>query len=153
MQRSTPVRVVDIQVYDGETYKAEVERADLWLASREILPGIEAAHRYKVPQAPPPLPRIGLRNNCQGAMLGWEMSPRPTWSEVGCRPYAGRESVSDGALDAAREAGVTPVIISGQKVARAILTGKNSGLGDAADYFGLSPAAPVTQGGPQSENR
>jgi phytoene dehydrogenase-like protein len=73
-------------------------------------------------------------NNWQGAMLGWEMSPDqlaegrlPNSTTVKNLHLVGHWTQPGG--------GITPVIVSAQRVARTILTGKQDTRDLAADYF------------------
>ncbi|MCI0366583.1 MAG: hypothetical protein L0219_22190 [Phycisphaerales bacterium] len=72
--------------------------------------------------------------NHQGAMLGWEMSPEqlgagrlPFLTPVQNLYLTGHWTQPGG--------GITPVIVSAQRVARTILAGKESSSGDLASQF------------------
>ncbi len=135
VQRPTPKRVVDIADYDA--YKAEVHESTM-ARLRERLPGIEnhvvtassASHHTS----------YRFTNNYQGAMLGWEMSPDqlgprrlPIYTPVDNLYLTGHWTQPGG--------GITPVIVSAQRVARAILTGRDSGRDLAEQYFGFNSSA------------
>ena len=90
-------------------------------------------------------------NNLNGGMLGWEMSPEqlgtqrlPIYTPIDNVYLTGHWTQPGG--------GITPVIVSAQRVARSILTGRddvgeNSGRELAARYFTFNaPAgAPATE--------
>ena len=143
VQKLTPVRIE--QVTDWGSHKAEVE-GQIMARLREILPGIE--DHIVTKSCASALTSYRYTQNWQGAMLGWEMSPQqlgagrlPATTPIENLYLTGHWTRPGG--------GVTPVIISGQKVAQAILTGKNNGLGEAEEYFYLGPTAPVVEGRPQ----
>jgi prolycopene isomerase len=73
-------------------------------------------------------------NNWQGAMLGWAMSPGqlgegrlPNMTPVKNLYLCGHWTQPGG--------GITPVIVSAQRVARMIVTGAGESRDMAADYF------------------
>src|SRR5437867_12661457 len=73
-------------------------------------------------------------NNWQGAMLGWEMSPGqlaegrlPNTTPVKNLYLVGHWTQPGG--------GITPVIVSAQRVASMIVTGKSESRDLAAEYF------------------
>jgi phytoene dehydrogenase-like protein len=78
--------------------------------------------------------------NFQGAMLGWEMSPDqlgngrlPVYTPVRNLYLTGHWTQPG--------RGITPVIISAQRVAQLILSGKDEGRDLTAEYFGFQSAA------------
>jgi phytoene dehydrogenase-like protein len=85
--------------------------------------------------------------NSQGAMLGWEMSPDqlgagrlPVYTPVQNVYLTGHWTQPGG--------GITPVIVSAQRVAKTILTGSDAGRELAEQYFGFrsAPGAAAVQG-------
>src|SRR5262249_40733128 len=74
--------------------------------------------------------------NYQGAMLGWEMSPGqlgaarlPFYTPIDNIHLVGHWTQPGG--------GITPVIVSAQRVARAILTGRDEGRDLAMQFLAL----------------
>ncbi len=134
VQKLTPVRLE--QVADWQGHKAAVE--DRVMARlREILPGIE--DHIVVQCSASALTSYRFTNNWQGAMLGWEMSPSqlgmdrlPASTPVQNLHLVGHWTQPGG--------GVTPVIVSAQRVAHTILTGRNDGACLAAEYFAFRSA-------------
>jgi phytoene dehydrogenase-like protein len=135
VQRPTPKRVVDIEDYPA--YKAEVHESTM-SRLRERLPGIDnhivhcssASHHTS----------YRFTNNYQGGMLGWEMSPDqlgprrlPLYTTVDNLYLTGHWTQPGG--------GITPVIVSAQRVARAILTGRDDGRELAEQYFTFNSIA------------
>jgi prolycopene isomerase len=80
-------------------------------------------------------------NNWQGAMLGWEMSPE----QLGSARLANATPIENLYLVGhwtQPGGGITPVIISAQRVARAVLTGSGKTQADlASQYFAFRSAA------------
>jgi hypothetical protein len=86
-------------------------------------------------------------------MLGWEMSPEqlgagrlPFYTPIENVHLVGHWTQPGG--------GITPVIVSAQRVARAILTGRDEGRDLAAQYFAFrSPGRQTEALNPVEENR
>lgn len=79
-------------------------------------------------------------NNLNGGMLGWEMSPEqlgaqrlPIYTPVDNVYLTGHWTQPGG--------GITPVIVSAQRVAKTILTGQDSDRELAAQYFTFNARA------------
>ena len=135
VQKLTPVRLEEIT--DWAAHKAEVD-AGIMERLRAILPGIE--EHIVVRLSASALTSYNYTNNWQGAMLGWEMSPEqlgsarlPNGSPVENLYLVGHWTQPGG--------GITPVIISAQRVARTILNGARPGADLAAQYFAFRSAA------------
>src|SRR5213078_1618372 len=86
--------------------------------------------------------------NHEGAMLGWEMSPDqlgaarlPYYTPIHNLYLTGHWTKPGG--------GITPVIVSAQRVAKVILTGKDNARELASQYFAFQPAARASEGAPQ----
>lgn len=139
VQRPSPVRVDEIT--DWAAHKAELEGKTM-ARLREILPGIE--DHVVVQSSASALTSYRFTNNWQGAMLGWEMSPQqlgsqrlPIYTPVDNVYLTGHWTQPGG--------GITPVIVSAQRVARSILTGRDdNGQELAARYFTFNAAAGLT---------
>jgi hypothetical protein len=76
-------------------------------------------------------------NNLEGGMLGWEMSPGqlgenrlPVYTPVDNLYLTGHWTQPGG--------GITPVIVSAQRVAKIILTGREEGRDIAASWFAFN---------------
>jgi phytoene desaturase len=143
VQRPSPVRVD--QVTDWAAHKAQME-AETMDRLRTELPGID--QHIVVQSSASAHTSFRFTNNWQGAMLGWEMSPDqlgarrlPVYTPVDNVYLTGHWTQPGG--------GITPVIVSAQRVARMILTGRDAhetGRELAAQYFtfgdsGLARAA------------
>jgi prolycopene isomerase len=99
---------------------------------RQILPGIDSHIVVKLSASA--MTSYRFTNNWQGAMLGWEMSPGqlaegrlPNSTPIKNLYLVGHWTQPGG--------GITPVIVSAQRVARSILTGKDDNRDLAAEYF------------------
>jgi phytoene dehydrogenase-like protein len=137
VQRPSPVRVD--QVTDWAAHKAEVEGSTM-ARLRDVLPGID--DHIVVQSSASARTSWRFTNNWQGGMLGWEMSPEqlgarrlPIYTPVDNVYLTGHWTQPGG--------GITPVIVSAQRVARSILTGRDdlgsdSGRELAARYFAFS---------------
>ena len=128
MQKLSPVRVDE--VHDWNAHKAEVE-AGIMARLFQILPGIEEHIVYQ--SSASAMTSFRFTNNWQGAMLGWEMSPHqlgpgrpPVTTNIRNLFLVGHWTQPGG--------GITPVIVSAQRVADAILTGRED-QELAARYF------------------
>jgi phytoene dehydrogenase-like protein len=146
VQKLSPVRIEEIA--DWSAHKAEVE-GRIMARLREILPGID---RHIVVQcSATAMTSYRFTGNWQGAMLGWEMSPEqlgprrlPISTPVRNLYLTGHWTQPGG--------GITPVIVSAQHVADAILTGRYRGQELAAMHFpvgelpGIFEEEPVPNG-------
>jgi prolycopene isomerase len=141
VQKLTPARLEEIT--DWAAHKAAVE-SGIMSRLREIIPGFE--DHVVVKLSATALTSYNYTNNWQGAMLGWEMSPEqlgparlPNTTPIENLYLVGHWTQPGG--------GITPVIISAQRVARAILTGTERDSDLAARYFAFRSAVPSAQGG------
>jgi len=130
VQKLSPIRIEEIQ--DWKSHKAEVEGAIMKRLST-ILPGIEEHIVYS--SSASAMTSYRFTNNWQGAMLGWEMSPNqlgpgrpPINTPIRNLFLTGHWTQPGG--------GVTPVIVSAQRVAEAILSGRED-QELASRYFDL----------------
>ncbi|MBI3895871.1 MAG: NAD(P)/FAD-dependent oxidoreductase [Acidobacteria bacterium] len=138
VQKLSPVRLEEIT--DWAAHKEAVENRILERL-REILPGIEDHIVVKLSASA--MTSYQFTNNWQGAMLGWEMSPGqlgsarlPNATPIENLYLVGHWTQPGG--------GITPVIISAQRVAQMILTGKEDGARLASEYFAFRSAAHLT---------
>src|SRR5262245_43369015 len=129
VQKLTPVRIENIA--DWQEHKEAVQ-GGIMERLRQILPGIESHIVVKLSATAMTSHRF--TNNWQGAMLGWEMSPGqlaegrlPNTTTVENLYLVGHWTQPGG--------GITPVIVSAQRVARTILSGKDDSRDLAAEYF------------------
>ena len=135
IQKLTPVRLEEIT--DWAAHKAAVEER-LLERLREILPGIE--DHIVVRLSASARTSYYYTNNWQGAMLGWEMSP----DQLGSARLPNATPVENLYLTGhwtQPGGGITPVIISAQRVARMILKGSPAEADLAAQYFAFRSAA------------
>jgi len=140
VQRPSPVRVDEVT--DWAAHKAEVEGKTM-AGLRRVLPDIE--DHIVVKSSASAHTSYRFTNNWQGGMLGWEMSPEqlgtrrlPIYTPVDNVYLTGHWTQPGG--------GITPVIVSAQRVAKTILTGRDtagheSGRDLAAQYFAFNAAA------------
>jgi prolycopene isomerase len=135
VQKLTPLRLEEIN--DWSAHKTSVD-AQIVQRLRSVLPGID--EHIVVRLSASALTSYNYTNNWQGAMLGWEMSPDqlgsarlPNATPVENLYLVGHWTQPGG--------GITPVIISAQRVARTILTGKTPRADLAAQYFSFRSAA------------
>jgi prolycopene isomerase len=135
IQKLTPVRLEEVT--DWRAHKAAVD-AQILGRLREVLPDID--RHVVVRLSASAYTSYHFTNNWQGAMLGWEMSPGqlgssrlPNATPVENFYLAGHWTQPGG--------GITPVIISAQRVARTILIGRTGGADLAAQYFAFRSAA------------
>ena len=134
VQKLSPVRIEEIT--DWAAHKAEVE-GRIMTRLRQILPGIDEHIVFKASASA--MTSFRFTGNHQGAMLGWEMSPgqlgaaRPPITTPVENFYMTGHWTRPGG-------GVTPVIVSAQHVADAILTGKYDGQELASQYFSMEAA-------------
>ncbi|HWP86153.1 MAG TPA: NAD(P)/FAD-dependent oxidoreductase [Terriglobia bacterium] len=134
VQKLTPLRIEEIT--DWQAHKAEIDRRILE-GLRRALPGIE--EHIVVRLSASALTSYHYTNNWQGAMLGWEMSPE----QLGSARLANATPVEHLYLVGhwtQPGGGITPVIISAQRVARAILAAGKSQADLAAQYFAFHSA-------------
>ena len=89
---------------------------------REILPGID--EHIVVKSSATAMTSFRFTNNWQGAMLGWEMSPEQLGAGAAAATHAGQNLYLIGHWTQPG-GGITPVIVSAQRVAGMILTGKD----------------------------
>jgi phytoene desaturase len=129
IQKLTPVRIEDIP--DWELHKRCVQD-QVMTRLNQILPGLDSHIVVKLSATA--MTSYRFTNNWQGAMLGWEMSPEqlgsgrlPNTTPIDNLFLVGHWTQPGG--------GITPVIVSAQRVARMILTGKDAGRDLAAEYF------------------
>jgi len=129
IQKLTPVRIENIT--DWPAHKANVEE-QVMSRLRHIIPGIEEHTVVRLSASA--LTSYRFTGNYQGAMLGWEMSPDqlgagrlPFYTPIDNVYLVGHWTQPGG--------GITPVIVSAQRVARTILTGRDEGRDMAAQYF------------------
>ena len=129
VQKLTPVRIEEVD--DWQAHKQQVEGYVL-SRLRQILPGIDGHIVVKLCATARTSWRFTY--NWQGAMLGWEMSPGQlgTFRLPNTTPFDNLYMVGHWTQPGG---GITPVIVSAQRVARMILTGKDSSRDLAADYF------------------
>ena len=134
IQKLTPVRLEEIT--DWPAHKAAVE-AGIMERLRELLPGID--NQIVLRLSASAWTSFYYTNNWQGAMLGWEMSP----SQLGSARLPNSTPVENLYLVGhwtQPGGGITPVIVSAQRVARRILTGRSAGVDLAAQYFSFRSA-------------
>ncbi|MEQ1886248.1 MAG: NAD(P)/FAD-dependent oxidoreductase [Bryobacteraceae bacterium] len=129
MQKITPMP------FDGTTdwtkHKEEVDELQMGRL-RKILPGID--DQIVVRLSASAMTSYRFTGNREGAMLGFEMSPEqlgpsrlPIYTPIRDLYLTGHWTQPGG--------GITPVIVSAQRVARTILTGKDDGRALAEQYF------------------
>lgn len=135
VQRPSPVKYDDVT--DWPAHKAEVEGRTM-KRLREVLPGIDSHIVVKCSASA--MTAFRFTNNLEGGMLGWEMSPGqlggnrlPFYTPVENLYLTGHWTQPGG--------GITPVIVSAQRVAKMILTGKDEGRELAASYFAFNSRA------------
>lgn len=131
VQKLTPVQFDAIR--DWAAYKASIEDA-IMRRLRAVFPEID--RHIVVRLGASAMTSFRFTGNFQGAMLGWEMSPEqlgsgrlPVFTPVRNLYLTGHWTQPGG--------GITPVIISAQRVAKTILSGKDGGRDLAAAYFGF----------------
>ena len=142
VQKLTPVRLDEVS--DWGAHKAEIDRRILE-GLRRALPGID--EHIEVRLGASAMTSFHYTNNWQGAMLGWEMSPE----QLGSARLANSTPVENLYLVGhwtQPGGGITPVIISAQRVARAILTGSKTQADLASQYFSFRSAAWARSGLP-----
>ncbi len=129
VQKLTPLRIEEVD--DWAAHKAAVE-GQIMGRLGQILPGLD--NHIVVKLSATAMTSYRFTGNWQGAMLGWEMSPGqlganrlPTSTPFENLHLVGHWTQPGG--------GITPVIVSAQRVARNILSGKDSSRQLAADYF------------------
>jgi phytoene dehydrogenase-like protein len=129
IQKLQPGRIEDVT--DWPAHKARVEE-HVMSRLRDIIPGIEEHTVVRLSASA--LTSQKYTGNYQGAMLGWEMSPEqlgagrlPFYTPIDNIHLVGHWTQPGG--------GITPVIVSAQRVARTILTGRDEGRDLAAQYF------------------
>jgi phytoene desaturase len=141
VQKVTPVNFSEVQ--DWQSHKAAIE-STIMERLRRILPEID--DHIVVCLGASALTSCRFTGNYQGAMLGWEMSPDqlgearlPYYTPVRNLYLTGHWTQPGG--------GITPVIVSAQRVSKTILTGSDSSEQLAPKYFAFSVAGSgVTEG-------
>jgi phytoene dehydrogenase-like protein len=135
VQKLTPLRIEEVVDWAG--HKAAVE-GQIMERLRRILPGLD--DHIVVKLSATAMTSFRFTRNWQGAMLGWEMSPGqlganrlPTSTPFENLHLVGHWTQPGG--------GITPVIVSAQRVARAILRGKDDTRQLAAEYFSFKAGA------------
>jgi len=116
---------------DWAAHKAEIDNLQMGRL-RKILPGID--QHIVVRLSASAMTSYRFTGNREGAMLGFEMSPEqlgparlPIYTPIRDLYLTGHWTQPGG--------GITPVIVSAQRVARTILTGKDEGRELASQYF------------------
>ena len=129
VQKLVPVRLEEVS--DWQAHKEEVSNR-VMTRVREILPGID--DHIVVRLSATAMTSFHFTNNWQGAMLGWEMSPGQLGSArlPNCTPIENLYLTGHWTQPGG---GITPVIVSAQRVAQLILTGKDDAARLAAEYF------------------
>jgi phytoene desaturase len=137
VQKLAPVQFS--QISDWGAYKTSIE-AVIMDRLRTILPGIDNCIVVRL--AATAMTSYRFTGNHEGAMLGWEMSPDqlgagrlPFYTPIRNLYLTGHWTQPGG--------GITPVIVSAQRVARVVLTGKDNAREPAAGYFAFQPGAPA----------
>jgi phytoene dehydrogenase-like protein len=132
VQRPSPAQFDEVR--DWNAHRAEVE-ARTMAALRRVLPDIE--QHIVTKSSATAMTSVKFTNNRQGGMLGWEMSPQqlgsnrlPVFTPIENLYLTGHWTQPGG--------GITPVIVSAQRVAKIILTGKDEGRDLASAYFNFN---------------
>ncbi len=122
---------------DWSVHKAQLEGRTMERL-RQVLPGIE--DRIVIKCSATAMTSFRFTNNWQGGMLGWEMSPQqlganrlPVFTPIDGLYLTGHWTQPGG--------GITPVIVSAQRVAKIILTGRDEGRDLAESYFNFNARA------------
>ena len=139
VQKVTPAPFDEIT--DWAAHKAQVE-SYIMGRLREILPGVE--DHIVVKTSASAMTSYHFTNNWQGAMLGWEMSPEqlgsarlPNATPIENLYLVGHWTQPGG--------GITPVIVSAQRVAEMILTGSDDAARLSAEYFAFRSAGKTAE--------
>jgi phytoene dehydrogenase-like protein len=139
VQKMTPTDFDAIQ--DWAAHKARIEN-EIMRRLRGIFPELD--DHIVVRLSASAMTSYRFTGNLQGAMLGWEMSAEqlgpgrlPVYTPVRNLYLTGHWTQPGG--------GITPVIISAQRVAKAILSGKDEGRDIAAEYYGFHPTVQRTE--------
>ena len=134
-QRPSPVRIEDVT--DWAAHKEEMEGRTM-ARLRQVLPGID--NHIVVKSSASAHTSWRFTNNWQGGMLGFEMSPDqlgsnrlPVSTPVENLFLTGHWTQPGG--------GITPVIVSAQRVAKIILSGRDEGRHLAEQYFNFNSQA------------
>jgi phytoene dehydrogenase-like protein len=135
VQKLTPVRLEEVS--DWTAHREAVENG-IMARLRELLPGIDDHIVVKLNATA--MTSFRFTNNWQGAMLGWEMSPGqlgaarlPMVTPVENLYLVGHWTQPGG--------GITPVIISAQRAAHTILSGRKATRELAAGFSAYWPTA------------
>jgi len=133
VQKLTPVRFDEVR--DWNAHKASIEDV-IMNRLRGIFPDIDAHIVVRLGATAMTAQRF--TGNFQGAMLGWEMCPEqlgagrlPFFTPVQNLYLTGHWTQPGG--------GITPVIVSAQRVAHTILRGKERSKDLAPGYFAFQP--------------
>lgn len=140
-QKLIPGRIEEIK--DEACHKESVMN-DVMARLRTALPDID--DHIVVKMGASALTSYRFTGNYQGAMLGWEMSPQqlgtgrlPFYTPVRNVYLTGHWTQPGG--------GITPVIVSARRVAKAILSGKDEDRHMASQYFSFRErSAPLGEG-------
>lgn len=145
VQKVTPVAFSAMT--DWKVHKSSIE-SYLMGRLRAILPGID--DHIVIRLGATAMTSQRFTGNFEGAMLGWEMSPEqlgdgrlPVYTPIRNLYLTGHWTQPGG--------GITPVIVSAQRVANLVLTGKDNGRDVPANYFAFQPrsAAAALEGARQ----
>jgi phytoene dehydrogenase-like protein len=135
IQKLTPVNFE--RIGNWAAHKSATEQVIMGRL-RRIFPGIDG--HIVVRLAASALTSYRFTGNYQGAMLGWEMSPDqlgsarlPFYTPILNLYLTGHWTQPGG--------GITPVIVSAQRVAKTILTGTDAGRDLASQYFAFTAAS------------
>jgi phytoene dehydrogenase-like protein len=135
VQRPSPVNFDAVK--DWNAHRAELEGRTMERL-RQVLPGIE--DRIVIKCSATAMTSFRFTNNTQGGMLGWEMSPQqlgtnrlPVFTPIDGLYLTGHWTQPGG--------GITPVIVSAQRVAKIVLTGRDEGRDLASEYFRFNARA------------
>jgi phytoene dehydrogenase-like protein len=135
VQKLAPVRFSEIS--DWKAHKESIE-AVIMERLRLILPGIDDCIVVRL--AATAMTSYRFTGNHEGAMLGWEMSPGqlgagrlPFYTPIRNLYLTGHWTQPGG--------GITPVIVSAQRAAKVVLTGRDTMREMAAQYFAFQPGA------------
>ena len=135
VQRPSPVNFDEVK--DWNVHRADLEGRTMERL-RQVLPGIE--DHIVIKCSATAMTSFRFTNNRQGGMLGWEMSPQqlganrlPVFTPIDGLYLTGHWTQPGG--------GITPVIVSAQRVAKIVLTGRDEGKDLAADYFNFNARA------------
>jgi phytoene dehydrogenase-like protein len=147
VQKVTPVNFPEVA--DWKAHKEAIENT-LMQQLRRILPGIDS--HIMVRLAASAFTSYRFTGNREGAMLGWEMSP----DQLGPRRLPFSTPVRNLYLTGhwtQPGGGITPVIISAQRISKTILTERDTEHDLAAQCFGCRASGPSLEEGRSSTAR